>query len=297
MRWSIALLFACACGRVGFDPVGENTDGDGGTTDAIDALSVCASWNAWSAPTRLPFINSSGIDWAPSISDDSLYMTFSSNRGGNHELFTTQRQSLADAWESPALIAELTNMFDEEDDATLSADLREMVFGKTMIFRTTRPDLASPWGQRQVIVPGDFDLVQGAELTRDDLRLYFSAGSPIEDLYLMERPNAGASFGPYVQIMPDPDPNGDSGYPTLSADELELFLSSEHNGERDIYSSRRASRTASFPPATIVDELSDPGTADWDPELSFDGTTMWLSSNRAGGQGLDIYVATRTCAD
>ncbi len=294
MRWPIALLFACACGRVNFDPIGENTNDDGGTMDAPPA---CASWSTWSTPTRLPFINSDGIDWAPSVADDSLHMIFSSNRPGHHELFTTSRQSVDDDWPVGVQITELATLSDEEDDATLSADLREMYFGKMMLFRTTRPDLQSPWGSRQVIVPGDFDLVQGAELTRDDLRLYFSAGSPIEDLYVMERSNPSASFGPYVQVMPDPDPNGDSGYPTLSADELELFLSSEHNGERDIYTSRRASRAASFPPATVVNELSDPGTEDWDPELSFDGTTMWLASNRAGSQGMDIHVATRTCTD
>jgi hypothetical protein len=50
-----------------------------------------------------------------------------------------------------------------------------------------------------------------------------------------------------------------------------------------------------FPQATLVTELSS-SSSDWDPELSLDGTTLWLASDRGGG-GTDqnIYVATRTC--
>jgi Tol biopolymer transport system component len=293
---SIVLLALGACGRVGFDPT-STTDGGSAGDGGTDALMACSTWNAWSTPVLIPVVNSSSTDWAPSISDDDLYMIFSSNRGGNHELYATQRQSTSNNWDDPSLVAELTNQFDEEDDATLSEDLREMFFGKTRIFRTRRADLASPWGSRDVIVPDDFDLVQGAELSRDNLRLYFNAGSPSSDLYMMERATVTQALGPYVLIMPDPDPGGDTGWPTLSADELEIFVSSERGGERDIYTARRESRSLPFPTVTRVAELSAAGEAEWDPELTADGTTMYLSSTRGAAQGLDLYRATRTCAD
>jgi Tol biopolymer transport system component len=296
MRWAVACVALCACGRIGFDSHGELDDGGG--SDSTDApIAACANWNAWSTPTRIAELSSSSIDWAPSISDDNLAMTFSSNRNGNHELFTTQRQSITDAWEPPSLIAELAGQSNEEDDPTLSRDLREMFFGETLIFRTTRPDLVTSWGARQVIVPNDFQFVQGAELSSNDLRLYFCAGTPVLDLYVMERPTVDQPFGAYALVMPDPDPGGDTGFPTLSSDELELYVASEHAGERDIYSARRASRTDPFPTVTRVAELSAAGSADWDPELTFDGTTMYVASDRPGSQDIDLHVATRTCAD
>jgi hypothetical protein len=124
-----------------------------------------------------------------------------------------------------------------------------MIYGKTAIFRTTRADLTSMWSARTMIVPADFDLVQGAELANNDLRLYFSAGDAnLAKLYVMERSTTGVPFGPYAAVTPEVDPGNDMGYPTLSVDELELYVSAAHGGERDIYTSRRTSRTDPFPP-------------------------------------------------
>ena len=36
MRWAVALLYVCACGRVNFDPLGEGVLGDGGTAGSGD---------------------------------------------------------------------------------------------------------------------------------------------------------------------------------------------------------------------------------------------------------------------
>lgn len=172
-----------------------------------------------------------------------------------------------------------------------------MFYGNTRIFRTTRPDLASAWGAPLVIVLNDFEFVQGAELSSDELRLYFSAGTPVSHLYVMERPTVAQAFGAYGPITPDPDPDGDTGFPTLSADELEMYVSSDRGGERDIFVSRRASRGDPFPAVQRVAQLSAQNAEDLDPELTLDGTTMYLASNRSGSQGHDLFVATRTCAD
>jgi hypothetical protein len=298
MKWAVACVAVCACGRVNFDPLTEETTDDSGT--ATDAASACASWSAWSTPALIPTINSSALDWAPSISDDDLRLIFSSDRiaTGNFELFTTVRSSAtATDWSPPARITELAMAGPEEDDPTMSSNELELFYGNTLIFQTTRATTSDPWGPTSVLVPNIHDFVQGAELTRDDLRLYFAAGSPNEDLYLMERATPTAAFGGYAMVMPDPDPGSDTGYPTLSADELELYMSADHGGERDLFVSRRTSRSDPFPQVTRDDALSAAGTEDWDPELSKDGTAIYLATDRSGSQGLDLFVATRTCND
>jgi len=293
MRWPIALVCACACGRVGFDPL---VTSDAPTdTAGSDAVSVCATWSTWSAPAIIPVVSSSATDWAPSISDDDLRLTFSSNRTGNQELYLSTRTSTTDAWGTPSQIGELANASDEQDDPTTSSSELEMIFGKTQLLRTTRPNVTSPWGQRTVIVPNDFAFVQGAELTHDDLRLYFNAGPSETHLYLMERPTPASAFGAYAMITPDPDPGGDTGFPTLSADELELFVSSNHGTGRDIYTAHRSTRTDAFPQFIVAGDLSSGGSDEIDPELSLDGTTMYQSID--SGAGFDLRVSTRTCQD
>lgn len=292
MRWA-ACIALCACGRINFDPRTEESGGDSGT----DGTTACSSWGPWSAPQVLPVggVNSLGFDWAPSISDDGLRMTFSSDRTTNFELFTSTRGATVSDWSLATSISELNAAGPEEDDPTTSSNELEMIYGNTLLFRTTRASKTDPWGAPNILVTNDFDLVQGAELSRDDLRLYFAAGSPSEDLFMMERTTPTSAFGAYARIMPDPDPGNDTGYPTLSDDELELYVSAEHAGERDIFVSRRANRSDPFPQVVREDDLSEASSDDWDPELSKDGTTMYFASSRADSQGIDIYVSTRSC--
>jgi Tol biopolymer transport system component len=290
MKWAVACVAVCACGRIDFDPIATD---DAGTPDSATA---CATWNPWSAPVRLiSGINSASFDWAPSISDDGLHLTFSSDRSGNFELYTATRGATVYDWSAGTILSELSMNGPEEDDATTSSNELEMIYGNTLLFRTTRASTSAAWNAPTVLVPNDFQLVQGAELTRDDLRLYFAAGSPSQDLYVMERPTPTSAFGAYAMIMPDPDPGNDMGYPTLSADELELYVSANHGGEQDIFVARRANRTDAFPQVTREPMLSLPGVDDWDPELSKDGTAMFFATDSGGG--IDLHVATRTCAD
>jgi Tol biopolymer transport system component len=105
----------------------------------------------------------------------------------------------------------------------------------------------------------------------------------------MQRSARTAALVAYAAL---PAPSGDLDVPSVSNDELELFVVSKQNGDLDISTSRRTDRSVVFPPVTRNAELSS-GAIDSDPEISFDGTTIWLASNRNGN--MDIYVATRAC--
>jgi Tol biopolymer transport system component len=85
--------------------------------------------------------------------------------------------------------------------------------------------------------------------------------------------------------------------PTLTADELELYFSSNPNGDYDIWLVKRTG-TASWGTPAKVDELSST-SLDETPEVSADGLTIYLASDRPGGKfaGEHLWVshrATRT---
>lgn len=85
--------------------------------------------------------------------------------------------------------------------------------------------------------------------------------------------------------------------PSLTADMLQIFFTSERDGDPNIFTAERAKRDLPFGAAQRVDALNAPGI-ETSPAVSADGLTLWFASDRAGGQGdLDIWVATRTLRD
>ncbi|HKO46655.1 MAG TPA: hypothetical protein VJV79_02980 [Polyangiaceae bacterium] len=79
--------------------------------------------------------------------------------------------------------------------------------------------------------------------------------------------------------------------PSLTGDELEIFFASDTDGSSDIWTSTRASSAGQWAPATRVEELST-GEDDIDPDVSPDGSTLYLSSSR-GALGYQLFVSRR----
>jgi hypothetical protein len=82
--------------------------------------------------------------------------------------------------------------------------------------------------------------------------------------------------------------------PTLTADQLEMYFSSNRPGglgQTDIYRSVRANITAPWGGPDPVSELSSTGYDD-SPEVSGDGLTLWMTTTR-DVQINRVYVATR----
>lgn len=86
--------------------------------------------------------------------------------------------------------------------------------------------------------------------------------------------------------------------PTLTADLLQIYFTSERNGGgADVFVATRSTRAAPFGDVQRVDAVSSDGI-ETSPAVSADGLTLWVGSDRAGGQGgLDIWVARRTDRD
>jgi hypothetical protein len=136
------------------------------------------------------------------------------------------------------------------------------------------------------------------------LRIYFrsaregsSGGS--NDLWVAERQAPDSAFAAPTPLR---ELNTTSGelLPRLSADELGIVFTSQRpdgKGRTDLWRARRSSTDAPFgAPENIAEINTDADeTGGW---LSSDGSTLFFSSNRPGGQGgLDIWRATRSSAD
>lgn len=79
--------------------------------------------------------------------------------------------------------------------------------------------------------------------------------------------------------------------PSLTADELEIYLSSDTNALADIWTSTRTATGSDWKPAVIQTDLSSAGN-DVDPEVSPDGLVIYFSSDRSG-DGYRLYVSRR----
>jgi WD40-like Beta Propeller Repeat len=88
----------------------------------------------------------------------------------------------------------------------------------------------------------------------------------------------------------------DDDKPTLTADQLELYFLSTRDGGPgggDVWRSTRSSAGALWDSPSLVAEVSSE-SHEKSPAVSGDGLTLWLASDRAGGQGgLDVWVSTR----
>jgi Tol biopolymer transport system component len=82
--------------------------------------------------------------------------------------------------------------------------------------------------------------------------------------------------------------------PTLTGDLLEIYFTSDRNGDNtDVWSASRASAAAPFDPPARVDAVSTPAF-ETSSAISTDGLTLWFGSDRAGGLGgVDVWVSTR----
>jgi hypothetical protein len=86
----------------------------------------------WSAPVNLgPTVNSSALDYGPSISADGLTLFFTSVRPGGYgsgDLWVTTRATTEDDWGTPVNLGPIVNSLAAEGIPSISADGREIYF-------------------------------------------------------------------------------------------------------------------------------------------------------------------------
>jgi hypothetical protein len=108
----------------------------------------------------------------------------------------------------------------------------------------------------------------------------------------VDAPFATGPFGQATQI----DVLGQAEDCTLTGDMLELFFVSARSGTEDVWVVTRATVGDAFGPPSLVQGVNTSAT-EATPEVSRDGLTLWVASDRAGSLGMDVWItrrATRT---
>ena len=121
------------------------------------------------------------------------------------------------------------------------------------------------------------------------------AGSQTPDGAVMADAGPPPSFAAPVVVPGLASPGSHDDDPTVTADLLELYFSSDRPGGpggESIWRANRATPADPWGAPTLVTELSS-DAADNDAEISADGLTIWIASTRAPSVGHDLWVSTR----
>ncbi|MGH7699395.1 MAG: hypothetical protein ACREMJ_02590 [Gemmatimonadales bacterium] len=312
----LAGVLAAACGDPPRDPTGLAPSfrrGDGGEREP-------PQFSAWSAPVNLgPIVNSASQEVEVAISRDGLSLYFSSGRSGNFDLWVSQRASGDAPWGAPQNLGSTINTSAREQSPFLTPDGHRLYFmsdrpggvGGLDLYvsrrRDKRDDFA--WQPPENLGSGvNTSAGENVPVVFEDhatgtTTLYFTsnrdrpAGVP-GDIYASTL-QPDERFGPAVLVEDLSSPRRDRAE-AIRRDGLEVFIGSDRPGPApapfDLWVATRDNTANAWSPPVNLGSVVNNSTANDTPgALSFDGTTLYLISDRPGTVGgLDIWVSTRT---
>ena len=256
---------------------------------------------AFGEPTNLgPIINSASGEGSPTISADGLELYFGSDRPGGYggnDLWVSTRPSTDAEWAAPVNLGPVVNSATAEGTPSISPDGLTLFFsdwgdprpgghGSVDLWVTTRASKDDAWGEPVNLGPtinGEgFEVTP--EISSNGLELYFESERPgglgLDDLYVSTRPSADAEWGAPVYLGPMINGELWEHCPTISADGLTLLYDLDIPG--NLMMTKRPTLDAAWgEPASLGNEHSDHYAAD----LSADGSMLYFTSDREGGQG------------
>ena len=282
----------------------ERTDTDA----SIDGSTGADCWAAWlsgtivlAPPTIVDELSSIGADSNPSLADGdrTIFLTRAGVTG--NDIFSAERASSTARFSLPQLVIELASVAGDSR-VTVSMDGKVGVLasertggaGASDLWYTTRnPGQGTFTLPTQQLVGSllDADPQLDPELSANGLVVYYShAPGMIQHLMFATRAATIDAFGaPDVISLTGTMPL--QADPTLSPDQRVLvFASGTSSADTDLYYATRASSTAQFGAAKLLDINS--ASPDSDPELTSDGCTLFFSSSRTPAQSRDIWVTT-----
>jgi hypothetical protein len=281
------------------------------------ALAASGDYGVWSTAVRVESIsgtpadfNGATLDGCPFVSRDGKTFFMASTRAGGLggiDIWVSTRATENDPWGSPVNVGLPVNSSANDFCPTISRDGHLFYFvsnraggcGGDDIYTTRlRPDGWDPVQNLGCDVnsaaneASPFPLPERA----DGPVLYFSSTrAGTSDIY--RSASHGDVFGPAAPVSELNSPTAQDGHPNLRRDELEIFFFSTRPGgfgAQDLYSSTRSSVTEPWTTPVNLGPAVNSSAADTRPSLSWDGTTLYFGSTRAGGDGdSDHYVTTR----
>jgi hypothetical protein len=204
---------------------------------------------------------------------------------------------------TPVEVTELAGPIDDWGPS-LSADGLSVYFysfrpgglGNMDIWMSTRASPSDAW-TTPVDVPNVNSTLEDRVpwISRDGLTLGFGsgrAGGPgMIDLWWATRSDPASDFGA-PQPIPNVNTTGNEVASFLSANGLRLYISRDSAAGLDLYVAERADLSSDFGTPVAITELESPND-ERDLCLSEDELEVFIASNRAGSQGMDLYRATR----
>ncbi len=176
-------------------------------------------------------------------------------------------------------------------------------YGLMDLWVLKRASVENDWGPPENLGPlvntARWD--KAAFLSADGLELYFHSDRPggygACDLYVTRRATRTSPWGPPTNLGPKVSRSSDEAFPSVSADGLELYFTSNRPGgygSYDLYVSKRATTNDPWgDPVNLGPAVNSPAI-DWISSLPPDGLVMLLESNRPGGYGdFDIWMTRR----
>lgn len=215
----------------------------GSNSDDLWVVTRSSKEESWSSPTNLGSrVNSSDMDYFPSISADGLSIYFLSNRGdgyGGGDLWVATRQSTQDAWNHAVNMGALINSSRGEASPHISHDGLTLLFasdrpggyGNYDIYLSTRASTDLPWSDPVNLGPAinGPHLDVAPYLSSDGLILFFHSIRPsgygTYDLYYSRWNSLECEWSEPVNIGPPVNSQYSELGPSVSGDGRNLYWS------------------------------------------------------------------------
>lgn len=233
----------------------------------------------------------------PSVSPDLLDLFFM--KGGT--IYETRRSAIGSAWGTPVAVA-FTTAGVNDQTPSIQADDVTLLFSSTRaggsggydLWQSTRLNKTALFRTPNVIAnvnSGSDD--SGPNLTTDGTIMVFASlrNGTTNDLFTSTRAHPTDPWGAPTPLSTIDTTMYAEVHPNISPDGLTIYFQSTVNGNADLYTAHRTTRTGDFAASQPITELNSP-LADGDPWVSPDGHHIFFSSSRAGS-GNQIYEATR----
>ena len=146
---------------------------------------------------------------------------------------------------------------------------------------------------------------QLTDISADGLELYFISqsrpgGQGSWDIWVSTRQTKDADWGPPENLGPPVNTPSDDGHGCISADGLSLYIGSNRPGgygSYDVWVTTRATKADKWGIPVNLGPTVNSGGVGY-PDISADGLSLYLVSDRAGGSGgHDLWVTTRETKD
>ena len=192
-----------------------------------------------------PAVNSSYNDNGPCISTDGLSLYFDSDRSGgygNGDIWVATRKTTNDPWEAPVNLGSTVNSGDNDWEPSISADGLTLFFcspdehDHLDLWVTTRVTTDEPWSTPVNLTFNSPLCDSGPSISADGLSLYFNSrrasvsASDKHDLYVTTRATKEDEWVTPVNLGTTVNDSASDGPPSISADGLLLFFSSDRPG-------------------------------------------------------------------